>query len=345
VQTSFSPSENCQKRSGKIREKGRRKKGTDKKPRKSQRKNTKEGETNMKKMKLEYIPVDKIEVNWDFRTEKRDKDIADGIRMSIEDSGLAQPIKARPKGNKFEVVSGRGRLEQLKKLGKKEIPVVIDELNDLDAKVQSLVENIQRQNLTSMEMATAFEELVKSKSATDFTPTYEWLHRKTGLSLTRVKEIMSYVEAPEPVKDKIKEAVSKNKLSPNVAVEILGRTKKSPDVRQRVIETAIKKGVGKTRPAVRQIIKDEKEGIEVEKALKTLKAQGLITVDGQQKKTPDDYVNELIKHIMILRWWLRVEAIAYLSPSQRRTVLEELKEFREDRLDPFMDELEDSFKL
>jgi ParB family chromosome partitioning protein len=300
----------------------------------------------MDKMKLEHIPIDKIEVNWDFRTEPRDKEITEGIKQSIKETGLVQLIKVRPlKNGKYEVVAGRGRLQELKKLGEKNIPVIIEDLTDEQAKLQSIIENIQRNNLSPMEMANAFKNILtlapKVRSGDRYTG-YRWLAKKTGLTESRISQVMALTEAPESIKKKVEKAIQKKQISEDVAVEILSRTRNEPKITERVLDQAIKKNVGKVRPIVRQIIKAEKDFIDFEEALKSLKSAGLIDEEGARKKTPDDFVHELMDKVLALYYWLEPKVITYLSQEQIKRLKKELEDLKTDKIEPFLEELETS---
>ena len=302
----------------------------------------------MNKMKMEYVPVDRIEVNWDFRIEPRDIETEKGIKKSLEEIGMAQPIKVRPKGKKYEVVAGRGRLKILKEAGEKKIPVVIEELSDEHAKLQSIVENIQRQNLTPMELAKAFQELLSSvpelkKRKGDRYTGYKWLVDKTGFSKVRITQIMSLVEAPEPIRKKIEKAVKKKRISEDVAVEILSSTRTKPKIRERALQRAIEMGVNKEKiggRTARKIVKEEKDREEFEKTHKALKSAGLIDEDGYRKKTPDDFVVELVGKIAEFYWWLEPKVVKHLSKDNIKELHSELTEFKKDKLEPFLEELE-----
>lgn len=295
----------------------------------------------MGKMELKYVPIDKIEVNWDFRTEPRDLEVADGIKKSIDSVGLVQPIKVRPKGSKYEVVAGRGRLEQYKKLKKKEIPAIIEEIDDEKAKFQSIIENVQRQNLTPFEMAKAFQEMLnlatRFKKQERERKGYKWLSEQTTISEDRISQLMSSVEATEPIKKKINEAIKNKKISEDIAVEILSRTRKDPKLRERILEQAIKKELG--RPKVRELIKDEKLMYDVEESQKALISIGIATPEGKVKKTEDDYTLEVWDMVLRLGYFLDSRIVDKLSFKNKKRLLEELTDFKIDKLDPFMESL------
>jgi len=222
--------------------------------------------------------------------------------------------------------------------------VIIENLTDEQAKLQSLVENIQRNNLSPLEMAKAFQELLTKADLVKETDRkrkgYRWLSEKVGLTEQYIGRVMSLIEAPEPIKKKVEKALEKEQISEDVAVEILSRTKSEPKITERVLDQAIKKNVGKVRPVVRQIIKAEKDFIDFEDALKSLKSAGLIDEEGARKKTPDDFVHELMDKVLALYYWLEPKVISYLSQEQIKRLRKELGDLKTDRIEPFLEELE-----
>src|SRR5208283_5157532 len=82
---------------------------------------------------------------------------------SIKENGLLQPIIVRLSGNKFEVVAGNRRLEACKRLHWLKIPGLVRELSDKEAYEIGLIENIERETLTPVEEAKAFQLYVKAK--------------------------------------------------------------------------------------------------------------------------------------------------------------------------------------
>jgi len=302
----------------------------------------------MNKMKLEYVPIEKIEVNWDFRSEPRDEETQGEISKSIKQVGLVQLIKVRPKGKKYEVVAGRGRLKILKEMGEKKIPVIIEDLTDDNAKLQSIVENRQRQNLTPMELAKAFEKILTTGTMVKIRgggryKGYKELSDLTGISESRVSQIMSLVEAPAPVKQKIATAVKNKQISEDVAIEILSSTKNKPEIRDKALDKAIKMGINKDKiggRTARKLVKQEQDYSDWEDAFKSMKSAGIIDEEGARKKTPDDYVCDLISKLTELYWWLEPKIVKHLSQGQIDDLKKQLLDLKIDKLDPFLEELE-----
>jgi ParB family chromosome partitioning protein len=80
---------------------------------------------------------------------------------SIKEKGILEPLIVRPVGDKYEVVVGSRRYEASKLAGLTKIPVIMKEMNDKEAIITSLMENVQRENLEPEEEAAAYQKLVK----------------------------------------------------------------------------------------------------------------------------------------------------------------------------------------
>ena len=86
------------------------------------------------------------------------KELAD----SIEEHGLLQPIVVRPiEENMFEIIAGERRFRALQQLQKPFAEALIRHLNDEETAVVSLIENIQRENLSVVEEAEAYKKLLE----------------------------------------------------------------------------------------------------------------------------------------------------------------------------------------
>ncbi len=89
-------------------------------------------------------------------------DIAE-LAESIRAHGLLQPIVLRPVDESFEVVAGHRRLAAVRDLGWTDIPAVVREANEGEAFVLTLVENLQRSDLSAREESRALESLVRER--------------------------------------------------------------------------------------------------------------------------------------------------------------------------------------
>jgi ParB/RepB/Spo0J family partition protein len=78
---------------------------------------------------------------------------------SIRDMGVLEPILVRQKGEMYEVIAGRRRLEAARRIGLQTIPASVLEVTDLQAIIISLIENVQRKDLTLVERVQTYHVL------------------------------------------------------------------------------------------------------------------------------------------------------------------------------------------
>jgi ParB family chromosome partitioning protein len=84
----------------------------------------------------------------------------DELAASIRAHGLMQPIVVRPVAKGYELVAGHRRLEAVRSLGWTEITAIVRDENEDEAYILTLVENLQREDLTPKEEASALEALL-----------------------------------------------------------------------------------------------------------------------------------------------------------------------------------------
>jgi ParB family transcriptional regulator, chromosome partitioning protein len=73
------------------------------------------------------------------------------LALSIQEHGILEPLLVRPQGQEYELVAGERRLRAAKMVGLEEVPVISKELNDQEALQISLIENLAREDLNSVE--------------------------------------------------------------------------------------------------------------------------------------------------------------------------------------------------
>lgn len=123
-----------------------------------QTKTVKEDSTDIKN-----ILISKIEANpFQPRREFNDSEIKE-LADSIKEQGLLQPILLRKNGDKFQIVLGERRFRAVRSLGLESIKAgVLDKATDRQMMEWALIENIQRVQLSSIEEALAYEQLIRN---------------------------------------------------------------------------------------------------------------------------------------------------------------------------------------
>jgi ParB family chromosome partitioning protein len=94
------------------------------------------------------------------RTISGDEELRE-LAESIRDNGLLQPIKVRPTGQGYELVYGHRRVAAMRLLGWTRCEAIVEEVDDRDSLVQSLVENLQREDLDVLEEARSYRNLAE----------------------------------------------------------------------------------------------------------------------------------------------------------------------------------------
>lgn len=95
-----------------------------------------------------------------------DEDKLAELADSIRQNGVLQPILVRRKGQKYEIVAGERRYQASKLAGMKEIPAVVREIDDDKVFQLALIENLQRSDLSPIEEAKGYKQLLTSRSLT-----------------------------------------------------------------------------------------------------------------------------------------------------------------------------------
>ena len=124
------------------------------------------------------------------------------LAESIKHNGIIQPIILRKVGNNYIIVAGERRWRAAKLIGIKEIPSIIMDLTDKQVMEISLIENIQRQDLNSIEEAMAYKKLIA-----DFDLTQEELSKRIGKSRVAITNTIRLLNLGEDVQQYLIEGV------------------------------------------------------------------------------------------------------------------------------------------
>lgn len=135
------------------------------------------------------------------------------LAESIKEHGVIQPIIVRKSIKGYELVAGERRLRASEKAGLSKVPVVVREFSNEQIMEIALIENLQRENLNAIEVALAYEKLMKH-----FSLTQEELAKKVGKSRPHVANFLRLMQLPQEIQD----FVSRGTLSMGHARALLG---------------------------------------------------------------------------------------------------------------------------
>jgi ParB family chromosome partitioning protein len=144
------------------------------------------------------------------------------LAASIEASGLLQPIVVRPRNGKFELIAGERRWRAIQRLGWAKIPAVVREVDDQTLLTLALVENLQRDDLTSIDEAAGYQRLSE-----EFKLPQAEIARLVGRNRSTVANLLRLLKLP----DEVKALVQEGKLSEGHARALLAVEKDSEILR------------------------------------------------------------------------------------------------------------------
>jgi ParB family chromosome partitioning protein len=195
-------------------------------------------------LKFEELPVSAIRPNSrQPRTSFPEAGIKE-LSASIREVGILQPLVVRPTPGGFELIAGERRLRAAKEAGLERVPVLIRQAAEDESMELALVENLQRENLSPLETAAAYQALMDG-----FGLTRERLARRLGKSRAAVTNTLRLVQLPES----IQALLNDGRLSEGHARALLGleSEQQMTQLAQRV--GAEKLSVRKTEELVREM--------------------------------------------------------------------------------------------
>ena len=137
------------------------------------------------------------------------------LAQSIKKNGLIQPIAVRPgKNGEYEIIAGERRWLAAQKAGLHDVPVIVLNLSDTQSLELAIIENIQREDLNSIEEAKGYDRLIK-----EFNYDYEKLSDFMGKSRSHISNTLRLLNLPNEV---IK-LVNEGKLKAGQVRPLVGR--------------------------------------------------------------------------------------------------------------------------
>jgi ParB family chromosome partitioning protein len=125
-----------------------------------------------------------------------DDDALEELADSIKANGVVQPIVVRPaeESGRYILILGERRLHASKKIGKTHIPALVRRVSEQQAAEMTIVENLQREDLSPLEQAEAFRVL-----SNKFSLTQQEIAQRVGLSRTSITNYMRLLKLPREV--------------------------------------------------------------------------------------------------------------------------------------------------
>jgi ParB family chromosome partitioning protein len=150
---------------------------------------------------LQTISLSKIDPN-PFQPRKtfKDEEIED-LAQTIKEHGIIQPITVRKSGNRFQIIAGERRLRACRHLQMEEVEAkIFPKLTDKQMAEWALIENIQRVELSPIEEANSYQQLINIHEYT-----HEQLASRLGKSRSAITNTLRLIRLPEIVQEYIDE--------------------------------------------------------------------------------------------------------------------------------------------
>lgn len=162
--------------------------------------------------KIQSLPIDKVKPRQGQpRTDFDEKSLED-LALSIKEYGLLNPITVTKEGDYYEILAGERRYRASLKNGLQSIDAIVKDYEEKDIEVLSLIENVQREDLSAIEEAAAYKKLIDS-----FGLTQDEIAQKMGKSRSYIANTIRLLKLNEEEKS----ALSQGTISPSQARSLL----------------------------------------------------------------------------------------------------------------------------
>jgi ParB family chromosome partitioning protein len=141
------------------------------------------------------LELHKISANPNQPRTKFDEESLEELSNSIKQLGVIQPITVREVSeNSFQIISGERRYRAAQIAGLSTIPAYVRKVNEVDVLTMALVENIQREDLDAIEIATSYQRLIEECNLTQ-----EKLSERVGKKRTTVTNYLRLLKLPPEI--------------------------------------------------------------------------------------------------------------------------------------------------
>ncbi len=245
------------------------------------------------------VMLEEIQPNpYQPRLEFNDEALMD-LAQSIRENGLIQPITVRECANGYQIVAGERRYRAMKLNGMVEVPVLVMDADELQMAEMALVENIQRENLSAIEEAKSYIDIMKYANLNQ-----SQLALKIGKSQSSIANKIRLLNLDENIQN----AVNAKLISERHARALLGAQE---DKQQDYLDRILKKGLSvsqtekmikadqeKTEPKKKQLLKGITRNMKIalntiRQAVKMVEHAG-VDLDMKEEES-EDYVTVIIR--------------------------------------------------
>ena len=143
---------------------------------------------------VRQIPIDLVDPNpYQPRRTFRQESLEE-LARSIQVDGLIQPIVVSPKGDRYTLIVGERRCRAVKLAGKTEIAAIVQQVEPERILEVTLVENIQREDLNPIEVASALDRMIR-----DLQLSHEEVAARTGKDRSTISNLLRILRLPKDI--------------------------------------------------------------------------------------------------------------------------------------------------
>lgn len=214
-----------------------------------------------------YVKTNNVRPNPKQPRKTFDRTKLEELGASIKEHGIVQPLVVKPEAKGYTIIAGERRWRAANLIGLKEVPVIVKDLPPEEVLEIAIIENVQRENLNSIEEALAFEALMEN-----FNLTQGEIGIRIGKSRTAIANTLRLLKLPKNIQDQLAEG----KISSGHARAIL--ILEDPEKMEAFANEIIEKGM-----SVR----------EAENRIKKLQTAGLAKPLQKKKEDNTGYIIEI----------------------------------------------------
>lgn len=233
---------------------------------------------------INEIEISKITANPDQPRHVFDEEALEELATSIRQIGVIQPVTLRKiNEDSYQIIAGERRYRASQMAGLKSIPAYIKTAEDETVMEMALIENIQREDLNSIEIALAYQNLIESYNLTQ-----EKLSERVGKKRTTIANYLRLLKLPAEIQMGIRD--KKIDMAHARTLVTLEDAAAQLELYELILDEGL--SVRKVEEYVRAINKGEKleDLLNEEKAIETIKKVGV------KKSTPEEF-NLLKTHL------------------------------------------------
>jgi ParB family chromosome partitioning protein len=233
---------------------------------------------------ISEVELSKITPNPDQPRRNFDEEALQELSASIMSIGLVQPITLRKLNDEsYQIIAGERRFRASQMAGMESIPAYIKTVDDDETMEMALIENIQREDLNSIEIALAYQKLINTLSLTQ-----EQLSERVGKKRATVANYLRLLKLPAEVQVGVKD----KKIDMGHARALV--TMNDPVAQLSLYNLILKEGLSVRN--VETIVRETGDGKPFNELLNSKKSKGNSARQSSKEKLSDDF-EELKKHL------------------------------------------------